>query len=147
VKTYWRSGGVAPHFLNLGTRWRWVVSFTSLPPYSPVKRTTRVGPWASSGATAERKNYPHSPCRELNLGGTVRSPVTILTWTLPLLVWGSVSQFPSLAFTRWRQRDLLASPIVSEDKQGAWAKYAVDVQNVHEIKTKPICVFVRMFHY
>jgi len=22
------SGGVAPHKLNLGTRWRWVVSFT-----------------------------------------------------------------------------------------------------------------------
>jgi hypothetical protein len=28
MKTYWRSGGIAPRILDLGTRWRWVVSFT-----------------------------------------------------------------------------------------------------------------------
>jgi len=28
------SGGIAPRILNLGTRWRWVVSFTTEPLYS-----------------------------------------------------------------------------------------------------------------
>jgi len=28
MKWYWRSGGTAPHILNSGTRWRWVVSCT-----------------------------------------------------------------------------------------------------------------------
>jgi hypothetical protein len=29
IKIYWESEGTAPHILNLGTRWRWVVSFTT----------------------------------------------------------------------------------------------------------------------
>jgi hypothetical protein len=28
MKTYWGSGGIAPHILELSTRWRWVVTFT-----------------------------------------------------------------------------------------------------------------------
>jgi len=28
MKTYSGSGGIAPRILDLGTRWRWVVSFT-----------------------------------------------------------------------------------------------------------------------
>jgi hypothetical protein len=28
MKAYWGSGGIAPHILNLSTKWRWVVSFT-----------------------------------------------------------------------------------------------------------------------
>jgi hypothetical protein len=30
----WKSGCVDPHFLDIGTGWRWVVSFTPLPLYS-----------------------------------------------------------------------------------------------------------------
>jgi hypothetical protein len=26
---YWRKEGIAPHILDIGTTWRWVVSFTS----------------------------------------------------------------------------------------------------------------------
>jgi hypothetical protein len=33
------SGGIAPRILDLGTRWRWVVSFTALPLYPQGKRT------------------------------------------------------------------------------------------------------------
>jgi len=36
VKTYWGSRGTAPLILNLGTRWRWVVSFTLRPLYPSV---------------------------------------------------------------------------------------------------------------
>jgi len=34
MKMYWESGGIAPHILNLNTRWRWVVSFMSWSPYT-----------------------------------------------------------------------------------------------------------------
>jgi hypothetical protein len=37
IKTYWGSGGIAPHILDLGTRWRWVISFTPRTLYSPGK--------------------------------------------------------------------------------------------------------------
>jgi hypothetical protein len=33
MKKYWGSGGIASHVLDLGTRWRWVVSFTPRPLY------------------------------------------------------------------------------------------------------------------
>jgi len=34
-----RSGGIATRILDLGTRWRWGVSFTSRPLYPRGKRT------------------------------------------------------------------------------------------------------------
>jgi hypothetical protein len=43
MKTYWGSGDVAPHVLNLGTRWRWVVSFTPRPFYSQGKSLVAIG--------------------------------------------------------------------------------------------------------
>jgi len=33
MKTYWENGGIAPRVLNVGARWRWVVSFMSRPLY------------------------------------------------------------------------------------------------------------------
>jgi len=36
MKTYWGIGGISPRILNLGIRWRWVVSFTPRPIYSRV---------------------------------------------------------------------------------------------------------------
>jgi hypothetical protein len=39
-KTYWENKGIAPRILDLGTRWKWVVSFTPRPLYSQRKR-----PW------------------------------------------------------------------------------------------------------
>jgi hypothetical protein len=40
MKTYWGSGGIAPRIFDLGTRWRWVVSFTPRPLYPQGK-----SPW------------------------------------------------------------------------------------------------------
>jgi hypothetical protein len=40
TKAYWGSGGTATRILELGTRWRWVVSFTPRPLYPQGKR-----PW------------------------------------------------------------------------------------------------------
>jgi hypothetical protein len=39
------SGCIDPHFLDLGTSWRWVVSFTPLPLY----------PWGKSPGTLDRR--------------------------------------------------------------------------------------------
>jgi len=48
------NGGVAPCILNLGTRWKWVVSFILWPLY-PMSNLDMVA----------KKN--HCPCWELNL--------------------------------------------------------------------------------
>jgi hypothetical protein len=40
MKTYCGSGGIGPRILNLGTRWKWVVSFTPRPLYPQ-----RKSPW------------------------------------------------------------------------------------------------------
>jgi len=37
MRTYFESGGTALRVLNLGTRWRWVVSFTLQPLYHWIK--------------------------------------------------------------------------------------------------------------
>jgi hypothetical protein len=62
MKACWGSGGIAPRILNLGTRRRWVVSFTPRPLYpqgmSPCYPLhTRLGrPQSWSGRGGEEKN-------------------------------------------------------------------------------------------
>jgi hypothetical protein len=57
----WGSGCIDPHFLDLGTSWRWVVSFTPRPPYpqekSPLYPLDRRlgGPHSWSGRHGEVK--------------------------------------------------------------------------------------------
>jgi hypothetical protein len=61
MKTHW-SGGIAPRILNLGTRWRWVVSLTPRPLYTPGERAPGthwigdlVSPRAGLDAVTKRK--------------------------------------------------------------------------------------------
>jgi hypothetical protein len=63
MKMYWGSGCIAPHILDLSTRWRWVVSFTSQPlypqgksPWYPLDRRLG-GPKSQSGCSGEEKNF------------------------------------------------------------------------------------------
>jgi hypothetical protein len=60
--TYWRSGGIAPRVLDLGTRCRGVVSFTPRPlypkrksPWYPLDRRLS-GPQSRSGHGGEEEN-------------------------------------------------------------------------------------------
>jgi hypothetical protein len=61
MKTYWGSGCIAPRILDLGTGWRWVVSFTPRPlhpqeksPWYPLDR--KLGwPQSQSGRGGEEK--------------------------------------------------------------------------------------------
>jgi hypothetical protein len=62
IKAYWGSGGIAPHILDLRTRWRWVVSFMlrllypqGMGPWYPLHRRLG-GPHCWPGHGGEEKN-------------------------------------------------------------------------------------------
>jgi len=67
MKTYWGSRDIAPRILNLGAKWRLVVSFTPRPLYSRGKNTryaldrTLGGPHSRSGRDGEEKNSQPLP--------------------------------------------------------------------------------------
>jgi hypothetical protein len=67
MKKYWGSGGIDPHILDLGTRWRCMVSFTPRPlylqgknPWYPLDRRL-VGLQSFCGHGGEEKNSQPSP--------------------------------------------------------------------------------------
>jgi hypothetical protein len=73
----WGSGCVYPHFLDFGTSWRWVVSFTSRPLYPPVKSSRypldrRLGESQSRAGRREENSWPY---RESNSDTSVVQPV------------------------------------------------------------------------
>jgi len=65
MEEYWGSGFIALRVFDLGTRWRWTVSFTPRPLY-PQRKSSRypldrrlAGPESRSGHGGEKKNsYP-----------------------------------------------------------------------------------------
>jgi hypothetical protein len=67
MTVYWGNGGIDPSILDLGTRWRWVISFTPRPLYPQGKspRYTldrRLGGLQSrSGHGGEEKNFQPPP--------------------------------------------------------------------------------------
>jgi hypothetical protein len=67
MKAYWGSEGIAQSTLDLGTRWRWVVSFTPRPLYpkgkGPWYKLDRrpYGPRSQSGRGGEEKNSQPLP--------------------------------------------------------------------------------------
>jgi hypothetical protein len=67
MKAYWESRGIAPRFLDLGTRWRWLVSFTTRPLCLQGKRfwyplDRRLGgPQSRSGHGGKEKNSQPPP--------------------------------------------------------------------------------------
>jgi hypothetical protein len=75
---------MAPRILNLGTRWRWVITFTPQPLYSQGKSlrhpmNLRLGwPQNRSGRGGRKKSFLPGPCRECNVGRASRSLVIIL---------------------------------------------------------------------
>jgi hypothetical protein len=67
MKAYWRSGGIAPRILDLGTRWRCVISFTLRPLYTRGKSPCYPldkrlgGPQSRAGRGGEEKNSQPLP--------------------------------------------------------------------------------------
>jgi hypothetical protein len=58
IKAYWGSGGIAPRIRDLGTRWRWVVSFMPRPlhPRYPLDRRLG-GPQSRSENVCQNFNF------------------------------------------------------------------------------------------
>jgi hypothetical protein len=92
MKSYWGSGGIAPRILDLGTRWRRVVSFTPWPLYpqgnshwDPLDRRLG-GPQSRSGHGGEEKNS--QPRRELNPRNPFVQPIAqrYTNWTITALL-------------------------------------------------------------
>jgi hypothetical protein len=102
MKAYWVNWSIAPWVLDLGTRWRWVVSFTLRPLY-PRKRAPRthwiggrVGPRAGLDAVVKRKIpgpcWDSNHCQLVNkfstLYGTRRFIALFRTSRHCILSWG-----------------------------------------------------------
>jgi hypothetical protein len=102
MKAYWGSGCIAPRIVDLGTRWRWVVSFTPRPlypqgrsPWYPLDRRLG-GPQSRSGrggvvvaVTYKKKlvkrNHPEN-CKSQRYRGLRRTlgsryRIPLETWT------------------------------------------------------------------
>jgi hypothetical protein len=94
----WGNGGIASYIPNLGTRCKWVVSFTRLPypwgkrPWHPMDRRPG-GPQCQSGHSGKKKKNP-CPCQELNPSCPACSCLTILT-KLPQLFTSARSGYLS----------------------------------------------------
>jgi hypothetical protein len=79
MKAYWGSGGIAPCILYLGTRWTWVVSFTSRPlyPRGGAPGTHWIGSWVGLRAVLDavvKRKIP-SPHQESNPRTPIFQPV------------------------------------------------------------------------
>jgi hypothetical protein len=74
MKTYWGSGGIAQRILNVGTRWRWVVSFTPWPPLCPwgkeppIPISRRLGGLQIQSGHSELQKNPRGPLSLLSNG-------------------------------------------------------------------------------
>jgi hypothetical protein len=87
TKVYGGSGSIAPCILDLGTRWRWDVSFTPRPlypqgksPWYPFDRRLG-GPQSRSGRGGEERNSQHLLALEPPIIGDVAQRCTTeLSW-------------------------------------------------------------------
>jgi hypothetical protein len=86
MKAYWGSGGIAPCILHLGTRWRWVVSFTPRPlypqgknPLYPLDKTLGEPKNSSGHGGEEKSSQPLPEIEPWNPNHPASSLVAILT--------------------------------------------------------------------
>jgi hypothetical protein len=100
----WERRGMSPLILNLGTKWKSIVSFTSLPLFSPKKCPPH------SGSTEMRLREIHSSCgrfgeretsclwRELKHDSSDALPVTwyYTDWVTPVVTMYNIILFYSL---------------------------------------------------
>jgi hypothetical protein len=73
MEEYWGSGGIAPRILDLGTRWRWVVSFTPRPLYPQEEPLILIG------------RRPGGPQSRPRLGGEEKNSHPLPGFELPII--------------------------------------------------------------
>jgi hypothetical protein len=92
IKMYWDSGGIDPHILELGTRWRWVVGFMprllyhqGKHPWYPFDRRLG-GPQSQSGCGGEEKNsQPLLGLKPLVILPVLQTSTTCYSWVITTL--------------------------------------------------------------
>jgi hypothetical protein len=96
MKAHWGNGGKVPRILIFGTRWRWVVNFTTQP-LCPRRKNRRHpldmglgGSQSRSERDGDEKESHYCPCRQLSPNRPARSLVSIL------------SELPWLSRTGWQ---------------------------------------------
>jgi len=113
------NGGVAPLILNVGARWRWMVSFTHRPLYSGERAShilcvrSRAGPRANLDVTENR--HISCPCQESNRDFLlfISSPSHCTGWAVVgglknLHIWGTTWFFLLIIYCiirkiKWRR--------------------------------------------
>jgi hypothetical protein len=106
MKTYWGNGGIAPRILDLGTRWRWVVSFAPRPlypqgmsPWYPLGKRLG-GPQSCSGRGGEEKNSQPPPPQDLNPRTPIVQPIVqrYTNWVITAMCTICILQMHSFRF-------------------------------------------------
>jgi hypothetical protein len=90
MKAYWGSEDLTPRILNLGTRWRWVVSFTLQPLYCQGNSPGCPLVWgwiAPRGGKANRNKW----ITPIILGMSVRTKQLGYKWTDFNKIWYRIS--------------------------------------------------------
>jgi hypothetical protein len=79
MKAY-ESGCIDPYFLDLGTSWRWVVSFLPRPlyPQGNIPGTNRIGGWVDHMVWTTWRRGNSWPYRDSNFDPSVVQPVASL---------------------------------------------------------------------
>jgi len=115
TKAYWGSRSTAPLIHGLGTRWRWVVSFTTRPLYPweviPVLLSRRlVKPYSWSGCFGEENNLLPMPGFEPWLVQPLAQPLFQLRYPASYTLCGKNEKFLSVVKQLlWRYKSLYSS--------------------------------------
>jgi hypothetical protein len=140
MKTYWGSGGTAPRILDLGTRWRWVVSFTTRPlypqgktPWYPFNRRLG-GPRSRSGRGGEEKNT--QPRRESNRRTPIVQPLAQSLYRLSY--HGSSFKY------MWSGKD--NAPLLREEKNKSTTTECCNVTKCNHQNYKVWTKLTKAFH-
>jgi hypothetical protein len=130
---YWGSGGIAPRIRDLGTRWRWVVSFTPWPLYFRGKGhwypwNRRVdGAQSRSGRGGEEKIFHYCRCRELNRCRPASKPTVLpesirisfsVEWNELIIMYGELGS----AVRKWLWSILISARVLSYRNWGKLRK-------------------------
>lgn len=134
-------GGITPHILNLGTGWRWVVSFMSLPlyPREGVHIAHSLGDWMGPWANLDdfkESLLPmvgiglcflgHGACTPSHYTHSVILAATCMVNDVNVFCW--LTQFVLLHVTRsW----MITVQVVSEVDENFWCFNVIFAQNVN----------------
>jgi hypothetical protein len=138
MKMYWGSGGIASRTPNLGTRWRFVVSYTPRPLYplrkSPWYQLNRglSGSQSRSGRGGEENMSRRCPFRELNPGRPACSLVSILSRdvVMSLVSWGGKRLLQSSYFSVFLVSDYI--------KTMKWELISLVQRTCHRVFTETV---------